>query len=186
MFHRLSFSPTHGSGILSYDVIPSLDLAWRKKRARCLMLKIWRSELFYLLPGLKCSGAGCRRESQALREAGWKGRRSVLVMRGSDPLCPLHPLAHRPTPTLSAPALWHDQGTSRSPSLDLNKWSVYLWEKQSWTKCLCLSRPGEKVASGRSVVLIFREMSGHLILLSTWENQRMDEERHRCVRPSWT
>ena len=36
-----------GSSILSYDfIIPSLELELRKKRARCLTLKLWPSELF--------------------------------------------------------------------------------------------------------------------------------------------
>lgn len=44
MFHLFSFSHSHGCGILSSDFIPSLELEWRKKRARSLTLKIWHSE----------------------------------------------------------------------------------------------------------------------------------------------
>lgn len=124
------------------------------------------------------------REPDSQGNRGWKGRRLVLVMTVSDPLCPLHLLAHQLTPALNTPALGQDQGISRSPSLDLNESSVYLWKKQFWTKYLFLSRPGEKVGSGGSVVLLFRDMSGYLIPFSTQENQRMDEEwQTRCVRP---
>lgn len=117
-----------------------------------------------------------KREPDSQCNRGWKGRRLVLVTPVSDPLCPLHLLAHQLTPALDTPALWHEQGISRSPSLDLNKSRVYLWKKQFWTKYLFLSRAGEKVGSGSSVVLIFRGMLGYLIPFSTQENQRLDEE----------
>lgn len=70
----------HGSSILSYDfIIPSLELELRRKRARCLTLKLWPSELCcpsVLKSSVCVQGQGvCAEESEAVSVAEAGGRR---------------------------------------------------------------------------------------------------------------
>lgn len=69
----------HGSSILRYDFIPSLEPELRKKRARCLTLRRAFRVFLSLCAEIQCVRAGgggvCRRELGYQCSRSWRGRR---------------------------------------------------------------------------------------------------------------
>lgn len=126
----------HGSSILSYVFIPSLELELRKKMAKCLTLKLWHSECScpsVLTSSVCVQGKGvCAEESWAGSAAGG-AEGGVLLMGVNEPLCPSHLLAH--------------ETIKGSPGASLDVYT-YRWKKELRMKCLFLPGAGAKVGSG--------------------------------------
>lgn len=113
---------SHGSGVLW--LYSFFRAGGKRKRARCLTLKLRHSESFDPPPGLKETAreGGCvqktarllvRQQLEGQKLGSWEWELGAPCAHLSS----RHPWQ---SPALNAPALWSGQGISRSPSLDVN------------------------------------------------------------------